>query len=88
MRKTARARTGFFLSVGATKGKKMFDWAILTVKYFFDAISATYSRHLLFREIDRKGEIRNHPTALAEAHKAGTRLTRSTLQRDTGSKAS
>jgi multimeric flavodoxin WrbA len=69
-------KRGFFLSVGATKGKRLFDCAILTVKYFFDAINATYSDHLFFREIDTKGEIKDHPTALREAHEAGKRLAR------------
>lgn len=74
LRRTSRLKRGFFLSVGATKGKKMFDCAILTVRYFFDAINATYAGHLSFREIDAKGEISNHPTALREAYEAGTRL--------------
>ena len=65
---------GFFLSVGATRGKRLFDCAALTVRYFFDAINATYSGHLLFREIDGKGAIRNHPTALKEAYAAGMNL--------------
>jgi multimeric flavodoxin WrbA len=77
LKRTSRPKAGFFLSVGATKGKKMFDCAILTVKYFFDAINATYSGHLLFREMDGKGEIKNHPTALREAYEAGIGLVRS-----------
>jgi len=74
LKQTMDSKTGFFLSVGATKGKRMFDCAILTVKYFFDAVDALYSGHLLFREIDAKGEIRNHPTALTEAYETGKRL--------------
>lgn len=78
LREKIRARKGFFLSVGGTKGKKMFDCAVLTVRYFFDAINATYSGHLFFKEIDKKGAIRNHPTALKEAYEAGIRLARGT----------
>jgi multimeric flavodoxin WrbA len=74
LKKTVPEKRGFFLSVGGTKGKRMFDCAVLTVRYFFDAINATYSGHLLFREIDKKGEIRHHPTALKEAYEAGMRL--------------
>jgi multimeric flavodoxin WrbA len=76
LKRNSRMKTGFFLSVGATKGKKMFDCAVMTVRYFFDAINATYSGDLLIKEIDAKGEIRNHPTALIDAHEAGTRLAR------------
>ncbi len=78
LREKIRARKGFFLSVGGTKGKKMFDCAVLTVRYFFDAINATYSGHLFFKEIDKKGAIRNHPRALKEAYEAGIRLARGT----------
>jgi len=76
-------KQGFFLSVGATRGKKMFDCAALTVRYFFDAISATYSGHLFFREIDEKGAIRNHPTALKEAYGAGMNLAANPTQKNT-----
>jgi multimeric flavodoxin WrbA len=82
LKQPAPSKSGFFLSVGATKGKKMFDCAVLTVKYFFDAINATYSGQLLFGEIEAKGEIRNHPTALREAHEAGIGLARGCEQRN------
>jgi multimeric flavodoxin WrbA len=67
-------KNGFFVSVGATRGKKMFECAALTVRYFFDAINATYSGHLLFKAIEEKGAIRSHPTALKEAYTAGLDL--------------
>ena len=76
LKQRAASKTGFFLSVGATQGKRMFDCATLTVKYFFDAIHATYSGRLLFAGIEKKGDIRNHPTALEEAYEAGMRLVR------------
>ncbi len=69
-------RKGIFVSVGGTKGKKLFDGAILTVKYFFDAVGVEYRGDLLFGEIDKKGEIKNHPTALKDAWEMGGRLTR------------
>jgi multimeric flavodoxin WrbA len=83
LRRTARSKSGFFLSVGATKGKKMFDCAVLTVRYFFDAINATDSGHLLFSGIDKKGDIRDHPTALKEAYETGKRLVRSPQKLET-----
>ena len=33
-----RVRRGLFISVGATRGERLFDGAVLTVKYFFDAV--------------------------------------------------
>lgn len=62
---------GFLLSAGATRGKRLFECAILTVKYFFEALSVGYAGELCFREIEGKGAIRLHPTALDECRKAG-----------------
>lgn len=72
----ATKRKGIFISVGATKGKRLFDGAILTLKYFFDAIDVEYSGELLIRSVEKKGEIRQHPTALAKAFEMGRRLVR------------
>jgi multimeric flavodoxin WrbA len=69
-----RVRRGMFISVGATRGTKLFDGAVLTVKYFFDAIGVKYSGDLLVRGIDNKGQIREHPAALEDAFRLGQEL--------------
>jgi len=69
-----RVRKGVFISVGATQGKKLFDGAVLTVKYFFDAIGVKYSGDLLVRGIDKKGQIVEHPVALEDAFLLGKEL--------------
>jgi len=71
-----RERRGVFISVGATRGAKLFDGAVLTVKYFFDAIGVEYSGDLLVRGIDGKGQIREHPAALEDAFRLGQELVR------------
>lgn len=63
----ARSRKGVFLSLGATKGDKLFEGATLTMKYFFDAVGATFSGTLGYRGIEHPGDLEKHPTALAEA---------------------
>lgn len=68
------ARKGAFIAVGATKGRKLFDGSILTVKYFFQAIGVDYTAELLVRGVDKKGEIGEHPTALKDAFELGSRL--------------
>lgn len=73
----ARVRRGAFISVGATKGKRLFDGAVLTVKYFFDAIGVKYSGDLLVRGVDNKGQIQEHPAALDDAFRLGQELVRS-----------
>ena len=67
-------RKGAFIAVGATKGRKLFDGSILTVKYFFQAIGVEYTEELLVRGVDKKGEIIKHPTALKDAFELGRRL--------------
>jgi multimeric flavodoxin WrbA len=74
MGKKGKRRKGFFISVGATKGQKVFEGAILTVKYFFDALNAEYTGELLYRGVDGKGEILKHPEALDQAREAGRKL--------------
>jgi multimeric flavodoxin WrbA len=71
-----RERRGLFISVGATRGTKLFDGSLLTVKYFFDAIGVRYSGDLLVRGIDNKAQIKEHPTALEDAFRLGQELVR------------
>jgi multimeric flavodoxin WrbA len=67
-------RKGVFISVAATRGKKLFDGVRLTVKYFFDAIDVAYSDELFVRGADEKGEVRDQPEALKAAYDLGQRL--------------
>jgi len=69
-----RVRKGVFVSVGATRGTKLFDGAVLTVRYFFDAIGVEYVGELLVRGVDEKGEIRRHPDVLEQALRLGREL--------------
>ncbi len=67
-------RNGAFISVGATKGKNLFEGARLTVKYFFDAIDVIYHDDLLIRQVDAKGEIKEHPDYLKKAYELGRQI--------------
>jgi multimeric flavodoxin WrbA len=67
-------KKGAFIAVGATRGAKLFDGPKLTVRYFFKSINANYTDELLIRGIDKKGEIKEHPTALTNAYELGKRL--------------
>ena len=67
-------RKGWFISVAGSRGEKVFQGAILTVRYFFDTFNVKYAGELTFRRIDSKGAIKKHPTALKEAFEAGQRL--------------
>lgn len=69
-------RKGAFIGVGATKGEHLFDGSALILKYFFQAIGVKYADELLVRGVDKRGEIREHPAALADAEELGKRLAR------------
>ena len=67
-------RKGLFISVGATKGKKLFDGALLTVKYFFDVLDTELYRSLLYRRLEFEDDVLKHPEYLEEAYEAGKSL--------------
>ena len=70
-------RKGLFISVGATKGKKLFDGTLLTVRYFFDPLDMELWRSLLYRGLDFEGDVLKHPKYLEEAYQAGRELCQS-----------
>lgn len=55
-------RCGFLLSLGATKGKNLFEGVHLTTKYFFDAVGANYSGSLTYWRVENPGDMEQHPT--------------------------
>ena len=67
-------RKGLFISVGATKGKKLFDGTLLTVRYFFDVLEVQLWRSLLYRGLDFEADVLKHPEYLQEAYQAGKEL--------------
>lgn len=67
-------RKGIFISVGASEGKKLFDGAVMTVKYFFDVLDMELYRSLLYRGLDFEEDILKHPDYLEEAFDAGKAL--------------
>jgi multimeric flavodoxin WrbA len=64
-------RKGLFISVGATKGPKLFDGVLLTVRYFLEALDMKLWRSLLYRRLDLEGDVLRYPEYLEEARQAG-----------------
>ena len=64
-------RRGLFISVGATKGKKLFDGTLLSIRYFFDVLDMELWKSLLYRQLDFEGDVLKHPQYLAEAYETG-----------------
>ena len=73
-------RKGLFISVGATRGKKLFEGPLLTVKFFLDVLDAELWHSLLYRGLDFEGDVLKHPEYLAEAFEAGNALVQALSQ--------
>jgi hypothetical protein len=67
-------KKGLFIAVGATHGKKLFDGAVLTMRYFFDALDTELWESLLFRGIDFEGDVLKYPDYLQQAYETGRRM--------------
>jgi multimeric flavodoxin WrbA len=67
-------RKGLFISVGATKGKKLFDGTLLSIRYFFDILDVELWRSLLHRSLDLEGDVLEYPEYLEESYRAGKEL--------------
>lgn len=60
-RDTEKERWGAFLSVGATKGQRLFEGAILTARYTFVDAGFKYFGHLLVGGVDAPGDVERDP---------------------------
>jgi multimeric flavodoxin WrbA len=69
------SRKGLFISVGATRGKKLFDGMLLSIKYFFDVLDMELWKTLLYRQLDFQDDVLKHPEYLEEAYQAGKAFT-------------
>ena len=69
-------RKGLFISVGATKGKKLFDGMLLSIKYFFDILDMELWKALLYRQLDFQEDVLKHSEYLEEAYIAGKEFTK------------
>jgi multimeric flavodoxin WrbA len=65
------SRKGLFIAAGATKGKKLFDGILLSLRYFFEVIDMELWKALLYRGLDFEGDVLKHPQYLDEAYQAG-----------------
>ncbi|UWG98780.1 flavodoxin family protein [Dehalobacter sp. DCM] len=64
-------KKGYFISVSASKGERVFEGAQLVMKYFFDAAGYELTGELLIKGIDSNGEIKKHPAYLQAARELG-----------------
>jgi multimeric flavodoxin WrbA len=66
-----KPKKGFLLSAAATRGKRLFDCALLTMHYFLDALGGQLVGDLCFRELEGKTDVTKAPELLARCREAG-----------------
>jgi len=64
-------RKGYFVSVAATRGARVFEGAILTIKYGYDAMGVQYSGEILVRGVEGLGDMAKYPDQLKQAEETG-----------------
>jgi multimeric flavodoxin WrbA len=64
-------RKGLVIAVGATKGKRLFDGMLLTMRYFFDVLDMELWDSLLYRGMDFEGDVLKYPEYLDQAYARG-----------------
>jgi arsenate reductase len=74
-------RKGFLLSMGGSRGKKLFDGIHLVATYFFDAIDAASSGSLTYPGIETPADFQNKPDLSLEISKAVHALMSPLLER-------
>ncbi len=70
----AYGRRGLLLMVGGMKREIGFECGNATATAFFRTINVPEHETLYYKEVDAKGAIKEHPTALKDAYEAGKRL--------------
>ena len=70
-RKTHDSGRGYLIAVGATRGENLFEGAILTARYFFDALDMSYEGGIFFRRLEKKSAVQENPETLQEAFNLG-----------------
>jgi multimeric flavodoxin WrbA len=76
-------RSAFLIAVGATRGKRLFDGTLLTMKYFFDVFDMAFEESLLARGLDAAEDVQGCPELLESAYEKGAAFYRS-LTKDAG----
>jgi len=71
-----RDRRALVIAVGGTKSKKMFECVRMTMKYWFDALEVGCFANLFVNQVDARGDVLRHPSALREAFRLGEALVR------------
>jgi multimeric flavodoxin WrbA len=65
---------GIFISTAGLGFEHVFDGAFPIITALFNTIGFEYYDNIIANDMDRYGGIKNHPTAMAEAHEKGQKI--------------
>lgn len=71
-----QSKAGFLLAVGATRGERLFEGVVLSIKYFFDAFGCVYKGGLFFRGFDAPKAVGECTTCQEEVRAIGRHFLR------------
>jgi len=69
-----RDRRAMVIAVGGSKSKKQFESIRLTMKTYFDALDMKCVVNLFVDQVDDRGQVEEHPSALDQAYQLGAQL--------------
>ena len=67
-------KKGYFVSVGATGGYKLFEGVQLTIRYAYDAMDFAYSGGVLVKGADKEGAVNEQQEKIVQAVELGRQL--------------
>ena len=70
-RRIPESGRGYLIGVGASRGKNLFEGAILTAKYFYDALDMSYEGGLFFRRLEKQSDAGNDSEIMQKAFEFG-----------------
>jgi multimeric flavodoxin WrbA len=79
-REFPHGRLGYLVSIGGTRGKRIFECAQRSLRNVFSVIEVKYDGELLYRQVDEKGAVLKHPTAMSDAQGLGRRIAEEKVQ--------
>jgi len=65
------ARKALFICAGATRGSRLFDGVLLSMKYFLDTMDMELWKSLLYKGLDNPGDLHENSAWLDETYSAG-----------------
>jgi multimeric flavodoxin WrbA len=78
----SRDRRAMVIAVAGSRSTSTFDCIALTMRYYLDAVAVDYALNLFVNQVDERGAVMQHPSAMDEALRIGAELVSGELPAD------